>query len=109
MTPAGSDLTVPAPAPAFATVSARSCTANVATTDRARSIVSVHEVLVPTHSPDQPAKTEPAAGAATSVTTVPCAYEAEHTAPQSIDGALTPPVPPPDRATVSVFDDSKPR
>src|SRR3990172_4952780 len=43
---------------------------NVAVTDLAASIVTVH-VPVPVHAPDQPPKVEPVEAAAVSVTTVP--------------------------------------
>jgi hypothetical protein len=46
-------------------------TANVATTDRAASIVTVHDVVAPEHAPDQPPNVEPDAAEAVSVTLVP--------------------------------------
>ena len=69
--PAGSLVTVPPPVPALLTVKVRNTgsSVNVAVTDRAALIVTVH-VAVPLHATLQPAKLEPAAGVAVSVTTV---------------------------------------
>lgn len=47
--------------------------ANVAVTDLAAVIVTVHEVLVPPHAPPHPLKSESPPGAATRVTVVPLA------------------------------------
>jgi hypothetical protein len=68
--PAGLDVTVPLPAPAFVTVSACG-KPNVAVTSRAWLIVTWHVVLVPEQSPDQPEKLDPPPAAAVSVTSVP--------------------------------------
>ncbi len=71
--PAGDELTVPAPVPAGLTVSAKVETGTVvkvAVTERAAVIVTT-QVEVPEHAPLQPAKNEPATGAADSVTTLP--------------------------------------
>ena len=74
---------------------------NVAVTERAAVIVTVH-VLVPVQAPLQPAKLEPALGAAVSVTVVP-AKLSEQSAPQLIPGGelVTVPAPVPVFVTVS--------
>jgi hypothetical protein len=61
------------------------------------------QVPVPVQPPLQPAKTEPAAGVAVSVTVLPAEYEAEHALPQLIPAGLlvTVPVPAPPLVTVS--------
>jgi len=60
---------------------------------------------VPVQSPDQPAKVEPTAGVAVSVTTVALVKSAEHVAPQLIPAGelVTVPEPEPAFATVSVW------
>src|SRR5262245_66505469 len=79
--PAGAVVTVPEPAPARLTVSAKDCTPKVAVTDIAALIVTV-QVPVPVQAPLQPVKVAPAAGVAVSVTAVPLLKAAEHVAPQ---------------------------
>jgi hypothetical protein len=69
-TPAGDDVTAPAPVPARVTVSTRVSRVKVAVTDFAASIVMTH-APVPTQAPDQPAKVEVASGVAMRATTVP--------------------------------------
>ena len=73
-TPAGVEVTVPAPVPALLTPSANELPEelNVAVTERACDIVTVQE-LVPVHAPLQPAKVEPLAAVAVSITEVPLA------------------------------------
>jgi hypothetical protein len=51
---------------------------------------------VPEHAPPQPAKLEPAAGVAVSVTVAPLSNEAEHVEPHSIPAGLLTTVPEPD-------------
>ena len=71
--PAGADVTVPAPVPAFVTARANvvvPMVLNVAVTARACVIDTAH-VPVPEHAPPQPPKVEPLAAAALSVTDVP--------------------------------------
>jgi hypothetical protein len=103
--PAGALVTEPEPEPAFETVSVRRTTVlKVAVTDRAELIVTSH-VPVPEHpAPLQPAKTEPGAAVAVSVTTVPSVYCAAHVAPQSMPAGelVTVPVPAPAFVTVSM-------
>jgi hypothetical protein len=67
------DVTVPVPLPAFVTVSVKFVVVllNVAVTERAAVIDTVHEVAVPLHAPLQPPNVEPLAAAAVSVTEVP--------------------------------------
>src|SRR5881628_2950059 len=82
--PAGALVTVPLPAPVLLTVSVKVCTAKVAVTVVAAVSVTV-QVPVPEQPPPlQPAKVEPAAGAAVKVTAVPLANAAEHVAPHEI-------------------------
>ena len=70
-TPAGLDVTAPVPAPAVATVSGNVTTSNVAVTDFAALIVTVHVVVDPLHAPPHPVNALVALGAAVSVTVVP--------------------------------------
>ena len=81
--PAGVLLTVPAPVPGLETVSAK-VGVNVAVT--AVAAVSVMaQGPVPVHAPPlQPVKTDPTAGVAVSVTTVPLTKLAVQVVPQSI-------------------------
>ena len=71
MIPAGTLVTVPLPAPALLTVSAKLGTPNVAVTVVAADIVTVHEPVPVQPPPLQPLNVEPAAGVAVSVTAVP--------------------------------------
>ena len=73
MIPAGALVTVPLPAPAFVTVSAKLGTPNVAVTEVAADIVTVQEPAPEQPPPLQPVKIEPDAGVAVSVTAVPLA------------------------------------
>jgi hypothetical protein len=71
MVPAGLLATVPDPEPVFATVSAKvGGGSKVAVTVRA-CVIETTQLAVPVQAPLQPAKTEPFAGVATSVTEVP--------------------------------------
>src|SRR5437773_6450261 len=102
--PAGALVTVPLPAPALLTVSVKDCRAKVAVTVCAAFTVTV-QVAVPEQPPPlQPAKVEPATGAAVKVTEVPLANAAAQVAPHATPaGALvTLPVPAPALLTVSV-------
>lgn len=75
---------------------------NVAVTVSAAFIVTEH-VPVPEHpAPLQPAKTDPDAGAAVSVTLVPPVKLAEHPLPQVIPAGLLVTVPAPVPANVTV-------
>jgi phage tail protein X len=100
--PAGALVTVPDPAPARLTVSAKDWRAKFAVTDVAAFIVTV-QVPVPEHPPPvQPVNAAPAEGVAVSVTAVPLLNDAEQVAPQLMPaGALvTVPGPAPERLTV---------
>jgi len=102
--PTGALVTVPVPAPALDTVSAKEDCMKVAVTEVAAVIVTV-QVPVPVQPPPlQPAKVEPAAGAAVKVTAVPLVNGVEHVVPQEIPAGLlvTVPLPVPERETVSV-------
>jgi hypothetical protein len=66
--PAGLLDTVPVPAPDFDTVRLNVSSTNVAETDFAASIVTTHVPVVFVQAPLQPANTDPALGAAVSVT-----------------------------------------
>jgi hypothetical protein len=70
--PAGELVTLPLPVPAFVKFREKPWTVNVAVTDRAALMVTTHEP-VPLHAPLQPVNSDPAAGAAVSVTDVPLA------------------------------------
>src|SRR5213592_457652 len=85
-------------------VTAKLCTAKVTVTVVAAVTVTTQESVPVQASPLQPVKTDPAAGAAVSVTTVPLTKLAVQVTPQSIPaGALvTVPTPVPLGATVSV-------
>jgi hypothetical protein len=76
---------------------------NLAPTVRACETVVVQIGLVPEQAPDQPAKTEPGAGVAVSVTCVPVVKLAAQVDPQSMPAGaeVTRPAPAPFRVTVS--------
>ena len=105
MMPDGDDVTVPLPVPALATVSVCVVAAvlNVAVTDCAALIATVH-VAVPVQPPLQPANVEPLAADAVSVTDVPLAKLALQVAPQLMPAGddVTVPLPDPTRVTISV-------
>jgi hypothetical protein len=69
--PAGELVTVPLPVPALLTVNVNDGSENVAVTDRAALIDTVHVDAVPVQLPAQPPKIEPPDDAAVSVTEVP--------------------------------------
>ena len=73
MIPAGALVTVPLPAPALLTVSAKLGTPNVAVTVVAAVSVTVHVPVPEQLPPLQPVNVEPVAGAAVSVSAVPLA------------------------------------
>src|SRR5215470_149741 len=102
--PAGELVTVPTPAPAFDTVSAKDDCTKLAVTVVAAFTVTV-QVPVPVQPPPlQPPKVEPVAAAAVRVTIVPFAYDAEHVAPQLMPAGelVTVPLPAPALETVKV-------
>ena len=92
------------PVPAFETVRLRS-TSKFAVTVVSAVSVTTHVPVPEQPPPDQPVKTEPAVGAADSVTLVPDRYRAVQVAPQVIPAGLldTVPVPEPVLAAVSVL------
>jgi hypothetical protein len=108
--PAGALVTVPVPLPAFVTVSAKGCGANVAVTALAAFSVTVHEP-VPAHAPLHPVNIAPAPGAAVRVTSVPLLNDAEQVMPQLIPAGVlvTAPDPAPARLTVSTKDCRPPK
>ena len=95
-TPAGVEVTVPAPVPLFATVSAKFCGVKLAVTVLTASIVTV-QAAVPAQAPLQPVKVDPVPAAAVMVTLVPKAKLALQVAPQSTPAGVevTVPVPVP--------------
>jgi len=102
--PAGALVTVPLPAPAFVTVSAKDDCMKVAVTEVAALIVTV-QGPVPVHpAPLQPVNVEPTAAAAVNVTAVPFVNDAEQVVPQEMPAGLlvTVPLPAPALETVSV-------
>jgi hypothetical protein len=94
-------VTVPVPVPFFVTVKVTGVAVKVAVTEAAA--VTAH-VPVPEHAPLQPAKVEPAAGAAVRVTAVPGVKDCAQLAPQLIPAGvlITVPVPVPLLVTDSV-------
>ena len=101
--PAGLLVTVPVPVPFFVTVKFTGVAVKVAVTEVAAFTVTAH-VPVPEHAPLQPAKVEPAAGAAVRVTAVAGVKDCEQLAPQLIPAGVlvTVPVPVPLLVTDSV-------
>jgi hypothetical protein len=102
--PAGALVTVPLPAPALVTVSAKDDCMNVAVTEVAALIATV-QVPVPEHPlPLQPVNVESAGAAAVNVTEVPLVNDAEQVAPQEMPAGLlvTVPLPAPALEIVSV-------
>src|SRR5437773_7101489 len=86
--PAGFEVTAPLPVPALLTARVTLCSVKVAVTVVAAFKVT-EQLPVPVQPPPfQPAKVEPLAGVAVSVTKVPLSNEAEQAAPQSIPGGL---------------------
>jgi len=73
LTPAGDEVTVPSPVPAFVTLSANVDVAlKVAVTARA-AVIDTVQAPVPAHAPLQPVNVEPLDAAAANVTEVPLA------------------------------------
>jgi hypothetical protein len=104
VSPAGTLVTVPVPAPDTVTASPTVVDdANVAVTVVALVAVTVHVPVPEQPPPDQPAKTDPAAGVAVRTTALPDGNVAEHVAPHVMPaGALvTWPLPSPARTTVT--------
>ena len=100
--PAGLEVTVPAPVPAFETLSAKVFKVKVAVTLCADDIVTT-QLPVPVQAPDQPVKSESAEAVGVRVTRVPWVKDAEHVAPQATPPGeeVTVPVPVPAFETVS--------
>jgi hypothetical protein len=92
--PEGLLVTVPVPVPFLGTDRLYQFR-NVAVTAWAEVMATVQVAVPAQPPPDQPAKVDPAAGVAVSVTYVPQLYEALHVVPQSIPEGLlvTAPVP----------------
>jgi hypothetical protein len=101
LTPSGLEVTVPAPAPAFAMVSMNCCTFQVAVTPCAWLIVT-WQAPAPVQAPSQPANTDPLAEVAVRVTTAALSNGALHAAPQLMPAGLEPTVPLPRPAGVTV-------
>jgi hypothetical protein len=101
--PRGELVMVPLPVPVLVIERAKvvADVLKVAVTAVAAFILTVH-VPVPAQAPDQPAKVEPAAGVAVSVTAVPPEYFAEQVAPQLMPAGelVTVPLPVPALVTV---------
>jgi hypothetical protein len=105
--PPGELVTVPVPVPAFVNVRTAVVGAtmlNVAVTVTLLTTVTVHGAVPLQPPPLQPAKVEPAAGAAVNVTVVPTGYVSLQSVPQLIPAGelLTVPDPAPSFVTVSV-------
>ena len=71
LSPAGLEVTVPEPDPDLETLIVSGTPVKVAVAAFALSSVRTHAGFVPEQAPDQPEKTEPVAGVAVSVTSVP--------------------------------------
>src|SRR5436190_20951052 len=99
--PATSDVTVPLPASAFATVSVNG-NLNVAVTLSAALIVTEQVAPDTVSHPVQPLNCEPDEATAVSVTDVPVEYGSEQSAPQSIPGGLDVMLPDPASALLTV-------
>jgi len=103
--PAGDDVTVPSPVPAFVTDSVWT-SANVAVTV-VSAVTETEQVPVPVQPPPlQPVNTEPAAGVAVSVNVEPLRATCEQVEPQLMDPGddVTVPAPVPALATASVHE-----
>jgi hypothetical protein len=100
--PAGALVTVPVPPPDFVTLRGKVPTLKTAPTDWAADMVTTHDP-VPEQAPLQPPKTDPAAGAAVRVTTVPALKSLEQVPGHVIPAGLlvTVPEPAPDFTTSS--------
>ena len=104
--PAGLEVTVPEPAPAFATDTvyfAGALSVNVAVQVALTLSVLLTDALVPLQLPDQPLNVDPDAAAAHNVTTLPLRYRCVQSLPHEMpDGdEVTLPAPSPDRVTFS--------
>src|SRR5262245_20596150 len=104
--PAGLLLTLPPPAPDLPIVNVNDCNANVAVTEVAALMVTMHAPVPEQPPPLQPVKVEPVASVAVSVTDVPEGKLAAHMLPHVMPAGLlaTVPVPAPALPTVSVED-----
>src|SRR5207249_10556486 len=103
--PGGSEVTVPLPVPALLTARVTLCGVKVAVTVVAAFRVT-EQVPVPVQPPPlQPAKVEPLADVAVSVTKLPPSNVAEQVAPQLIPAGfeVTVPLPVPSRITERVI------
>jgi len=100
--PDGLEASVPLPSPVRLVLRVNRCRLNVAITDRAVLIATVHDVPATASHPLQPAKTERDAGVAMSVTVVSTVYSAEQVDPQSIPDGLETTVPLPFPALLRV-------
>ena len=86
-------LEVIVPLPDLLTESVKVCTLNVAVTDLAASIVTVHVPVPEQPAPLQPTKVEPTAGLAVRVTLTPWVKEATQVLPQLMPARLLVTVP----------------
>jgi hypothetical protein len=102
--PAGTDVTVPVPVPARATLNVAGLRVKVADTDCAPDIETEQAPIPEQPPPLQPAKVDPDAATAVSVTVVPEGKPALQVAPQLIPAGVdvTVPEPLPARPTVKV-------
>lgn len=105
--PAGDEVTVPEPVPAFVTDNANVVAEllNVAVTARA-AVIDTVQAPVPVHAPDQPANVEPELAAGVSVTDEPLEKFAVHVEPQLIPAGddVTVPAPVPAFVTARLKD-----
>ena len=105
--PAGDDVTVPVPVPAFATDNANVVAEllNVAVTARA-AVIDTVQAPVPVHEPLQPANVEPELAAGVSVTDAPLEKLALHVDPQLMPAGdeVTVPAPVPAFVTARLYD-----
>jgi hypothetical protein len=92
--PAGDEVTVPLPVPAFATFKPSWTTSKFAATDLAEVMVTT-QVPVPTQAPDQPVNTDPPSAVAARLMTAPVTRLAPHVVPQLIPDGEDPTVPAP--------------
>lgn len=100
---AGLDVTVPVPVFRLVRVTVSVETAVKVAVTLFALVIERMQLPVPVHAPDQPAKADPAAAAAVSVTDVPLVKDAEHVLPQEMPAGLevTVPEPVPDFETAS--------
>jgi len=102
--PAGADVTVPPPVPAFDTERTNVALSKRASTLLAASIETMH-VPVPAQAPDQPANVEPEDGVAVRNTSVPEGYPSAQSPPQAMPAGMdaTVPLPAPLFVTESAY------